>query len=42
MRGAQRLSKSGEPFKIWLVMIENNDKLTLWAVSEDSLPVGNA
>ena len=41
-RGAQRLHKSGEPFKIWLAMIENNNKLTLWAVSEDSLPVGNA
>jgi hypothetical protein len=42
MRGAQRLQRNGEPFKIWLAMTENNDKLTLWAVSEDSLPVGNA
>jgi hypothetical protein len=36
-RGAQRLHSCGEPFKIWARMVENNDDLTLWAVSEETL-----
>jgi hypothetical protein len=36
-RGAARLTVHGEPFKIWQAMCENDNKLVLWAVSEDSL-----
>lgn len=35
-RGAMRLNKSGEPFKIWQRMVENDRNLILWVVSEES------
>ena len=34
--GANRLSKSGEPYKNWLAMCENAPGLTLWVISESS------
>jgi hypothetical protein len=34
-RGANRLANSGEPYKIWTAMCENDPNLVLWWISEE-------